>query len=114
MNYKIYQVPSFLKELKKLSKRYKSIKKDYLNLLEILSNNPFENSIEIGKYCYKIRLKNSDNNKGKSAGYRVIYFVLDENNEITLLSIYAKSDIENLNENIIEEKIYEMKGYIEC
>ena len=114
MNYKIYQVPSFLKELKKLAKRYKSIKKDYLRLLEILSNNPFEQSLNIGNNCFKIRLKNSDNNKGKSGGYRVIYFVLNEKNEVTLLSIYSKSDIENLSENIIEEKIYEMKGETQC
>ena len=114
MNYKIYQVPSFLKEIKKLAKKYKNIKKDYLMLLKTLSNNPFEKAIEIGKNCYKIRLKNSDNNKGKSGGYRVIYFVLDENNEVTLLSIYSKSDIENLSENIIEEKIYEMRGNKQC
>jgi mRNA-degrading endonuclease RelE of RelBE toxin-antitoxin system len=107
MKYEIKVVPSFVKELKKLSKKYKSIKKDYANLLEILSQNPKENSISIGKNCYKIRLKNSDNKKGKSGGYRVIYIVIDEEGYITLLSIYSKSDVENISENLIDSKIIE-------
>jgi len=56
---------------------------------------------------YKIRLKNSDNQKGKSGGYRVIYFVIDNDKLITLLSIYSKSDLENINENEIDKKILE-------
>ena len=113
MNYNINYVESFAKELKKLSKKYRSLKNDYKNLLQILSksDNPKNIGISIGKNCYKIRLKNSDNMKGKSGGYRVIYFVIDENQLITLLSIYSKSDLDNISENVIDDKIIEkLKG----
>ena len=107
MKYEIKTVPSFVKELKKLAKKYKSIKTDYQKLLETLSKNPKENAIPLGKNCYKLRLRNSDNKKGKSGGYRVIYIVIDENFCVTLLSIYSKSEIENISENLIDSKIIE-------
>ncbi len=67
MSYKITTVNTFKKELKALSKRYKNIKQDYQNLLELLSTaNPKEIATHLGNNCYKIRIKNSDNNKGKS------------------------------------------------
>jgi len=50
MNYKINYVSSFEKDLKKLSKKYKSIKKDYENLLKTLStNDPHQIGTPIGK-----------------------------------------------------------------
>ncbi|SFP47754.1 type II toxin-antitoxin system RelE family toxin [Hydrogenimonas thermophila] len=107
MNYKINYVPSFGKDLKKLSRKYRSIKKDYENLLKILSiNEPHQIGTPIGKNCYKLRLKNSDNQKGKSGGYRVIYFYI-ENDDVTLLAIYSKSEIENIDENEIEKRLLE-------
>ena len=78
MNYSISTVDTFKKELKKLSKRYRNVKKDYIFLLETLSSsNPKEIATYLGKNCYKIRLHNSDNNKGKSSGYRVIYLIIE-------------------------------------
>ena len=108
MNYSITTVTTFKKELKQLSKRYRSIKKDYIDLLETLSkSNPKEISTYLGKDCYKIRLQNSDNNKGKSSGYRVIYLIIEENSNIILLSIYSKADFENISEEKIDLKIIE-------
>ncbi|RLA07965.1 MAG: hypothetical protein DRQ51_04315 [Gammaproteobacteria bacterium] len=108
MTCNIVAVDTFKKELKKLSKKYKNIRTDYKILLEMLSALTVnDSSVHIGKNCYKIRLKNSDNNKGKSSGYRVIYLKNDENNNIVLLSIYSKSDLENIPEQQIDEKIME-------
>jgi mRNA-degrading endonuclease RelE of RelBE toxin-antitoxin system len=39
---------------------------------------------------YKLRVKNSDIQKGKSAGYRIIYY-LKTDTDIILLTIYSKS-----------------------
>ena len=111
MNYSITTVDTFKKELKKLAKRYKSIKKDYKTLLDILStSNPKDVSIYLGGDCYKIRLKNSDNNKGKSAGYRIVYLYIEEEFNIILLSIYSKSDLDNISEQYIDAKILEAIG----
>ena len=108
MNYSISTVSTFEIELKKLSKRYKNIKSDYQKLLETLSkSNPKEIAVYLGKDCYKLRLKNSNNNKGKSSGYRVVYLHIEENLNIVLLSIYSKSDLENITEKDIDNKILE-------
>ena len=107
MSYEIKYINSFRKDLKKLAKRYKNIKKDYEKLLFLLSNNnPKEIGTSIGHHCYKLRLKNSDIQKGKSGGYRVIYFYI-EDNIITLISIYSKSDLANIDENEIIERLKE-------
>ena len=107
MSYEIKYINSFRKDLKKLAKRYKNIKKDYEKLLFLLSNNnPKEIGISIGHHCYKLRLKNSDIQKGKSGGYRVIYFYI-EDDTITLISIYSKSDLANIEENEIIERLKE-------
>jgi len=109
MSYKITTVESFKKELKSLSKRYKNIKKDYQNLLELLStSNPKEIATHLGNNCYKIRIQNSDNNRGKSAGYRVIYLMIEEEVEIILLCIYSKSDLSNISEEHIDKKVVEV------
>ena len=113
MNYKLEVVDSFKKDVKKLSKRYKSIKSDLQYLTnQFTKNNPQEIGIPLGDNCYKIRLKNSDNTKGKSGGYRVVYFIIDTDKTITLLSIYSKSDIQNISENNLDKRILEkIKAY---
>ena len=108
MNYEIKVVESFKKELKKLAKRYKNIKNDYKRLLNLLSNNDPKNlGVHLGKNVYKLRFKNSDINKGKSAGYRIIYYIYEENYWLVLLSIYSKTDYENISEEEIDKKIIE-------
>ncbi|NPA59781.1 MAG: hypothetical protein GXO30_04875, partial [Epsilonproteobacteria bacterium] len=36
---------------------------------------------------------------GKSGGFRVVYYFIDENDKIFLMSIYSKTQKENLSEN---------------
>ena len=44
---------------------------------------------------YKVRINNSDITKGKSGGYRVIY-LLETQTNIVLLTIYSKSEREDI------------------
>lgn len=48
-------------------------------------------SLALGYTVFKARLKNSDIQKGKSGGYRVIY-QLKDNTCVLLIVIYSKSD----------------------
>jgi mRNA-degrading endonuclease RelE of RelBE toxin-antitoxin system len=109
MNYRIELFDGFKRDVKKLIKKYRNLKND-LKILqkELLSNNPKEIGIALGNSCYKIRVKNSDNRKGKSGGYRVIYYLIDSDELITLLSIYSKSDLENISENEIDKRVIEL------
>lgn len=60
--------------------------------------------ISLGNDKYKIRIQNKSNNKGKSAGYRVItYTKLDD--VILLVYIYSKSDLENISSDKIDKII---------
>ncbi|MBN2768877.1 MAG: type II toxin-antitoxin system RelE/ParE family toxin [Campylobacterales bacterium] len=102
MNLKIIVLDNFAKEVKKLAKRYKQIASD-LKELEALLSEDARSGVHLGGRCYKIRLANSSIPTGKSGGFRVIYYYLDEQNNIYLMSIYAKSDLENISdEKIIE------------
>lgn len=91
MSFKIVAVQDFEKELKRLSKKYHSLKYDYLSLIEALEENPLQGT-SIGKDCYKIRMPIRSKNKGKSAGARVITYVKIIDETVYLLSIYDKSE----------------------
>ena len=107
MNYKIIPAPEFIKNIKSLKKRYKNIKKDIKDFSNELKKNPTM-GISLGKNVYKVRVKNTDINKGKSAGYRVITYLVTQDHEIYLITIYSKSDKENLLDEEIKKLIEEL------
>ncbi len=91
MNYNIEVTPDFEKSLKKLIKKYRSLKTDLSTLIEALKINPRQGTA-LGNSCYKIRLAISSKLKGKSGGARIITFVYDSGETVYLLSIYDKSE----------------------
>ena len=98
MSCKITYTPDFAKQMKRLSKRYKSLKEDYVNLLNDLRANP-NLGIELGHHLRKVRMSIASKGKGKSGGARVITYTLilaETDTEIKLLTIYDKSERENL------------------
>jgi len=110
MNYKIKTIPSFDRDVKILSKKYKSFKSDLSKLREILFHNP-KSGIPLGNSCYKIKITIAGKNRGKSGGARVITHVLSLNEidgVIYLLSVYDKSDQENISDNEIKDLLKEI------
>lgn len=95
MSYSIIAVPKFKKELKKLVKKYPSLKDEFASLILSLETEP-QQGTALGKNCYKIRLALKSKGKGKSAGTRVITNVVVLDSVVYLLSIYDKSDKESL------------------
>ena len=102
MIYNIVVLPTFSLKLKKLAKKYNKIKLDLQNLTKILSSNP-KSGISLQYNCYKIRVANSSIPTGKSGGFRIIYYFIDNNNKIFLMTIYSKTQKENLSENELLE-----------
>ena len=102
MNYNIVVLPEFTSQLKKLAKKYKKIKTDLQKLTKELEENP-EAGIALHHACYKIRVANSSIPTGKSGGFRVIYYFLDTQQNIYLMSIYSKSQKDNISENELME-----------
>ncbi|MBD2361506.1 type II toxin-antitoxin system RelE/ParE family toxin [Anabaena minutissima FACHB-250] len=108
--------PRFKKDLRELAKRYRSIRSDLQPLIEQLQagETPGDRIAGVKYQVFKVRLKNSNIQKGKSGGYRVIYY-LKTAQGIILTTIYSKSDISDVSNDIIEEAIakYEQEMQIE-
>jgi mRNA-degrading endonuclease RelE of RelBE toxin-antitoxin system len=102
MSYNIIAVPIFKKELKRLAKKYNSLKTDMAQLFESLEEDPIQ-GIAISKNCYKIRISISSKGKGKSGGARIITNIVIKDETVYLLFIYDKSDKENLTDKELDE-----------
>lgn len=101
----------FDKQAKKLSKKYRSIATDLSSFIDNFDLH-HQSSTLIKNSLYKVRIKNSDKNRGKSGGYRVYYYIKSQEN-IYLLTIYDKSEIESINEEILTELIEGILKYEE-
>lgn len=102
MSFSVKTIPKFETNLKKLAKKYPSIKAEYVQLVESLKVNP-EQGTPIGKNCYKIRLSIASKGKGKSGGARVVTNIFVAGKTVYLLTIYDKSEMENLTDKELNE-----------
>jgi mRNA-degrading endonuclease RelE of RelBE toxin-antitoxin system len=106
--------PRFQKDLRDLVKRYRSIRKDLQTLIEQLQLGEVPgDEVSGAKYqIFKVRLKNSDTRKGKSGGYRVIYY-LKTSQAVILVTIYSKSDFSDVSNDAIDEAISQYEQEIQ-
>ncbi|MEA1892547.1 MAG: hypothetical protein U9N33_07550 [Campylobacterota bacterium] len=100
MNLTIKTLSYFDKDVKKLFKKYKRLPSDLKVLKKELLENP-KSAIELSHSCYKIRLANSSIPTEKSGGFRIVYYHIDTNDNIYLMSIYSKNELENIDDKII-------------
>lgn len=83
------------------------MQQDFANLLESLKENP-EQGADLGKGLHKVRMAISSKGKGKSGGARVITLtalISKTDADIILLTIYDKSECENLTDKELEDII---------
>ena len=93
MNYKIVTYPQFEKELKRLAKKYKSLKSDFVTFLQELQENPNEGA-QLGHGLRKVRMSIASKGKGKSGG---------------------KEEAKNLANFTVRDKMHEVKHqYVEA
>ncbi len=101
MSYKVLTIPPFDKQIKRLLKKYPSLKREVEALGNELSENP-KTGVSIGNNCYKIRLAIASKGKGKSGGARVITHIHIVQTIIYLLTIYDKSEQEDISNKELE------------
>ncbi len=101
-SYNIVVTSNFKKEVKNLSKKYKSLKTDLVGLISNLEKNP-QTGVPLGKDCYKIRMAVKSKGKGKRGGSRVITCVKIVSTTVYLLSIYDKSEKEGTSDKKLDE-----------
>ena len=104
MNYSIRTQPEFLREVKRLGKKYKSLKQDLQRLQDELFANPHAGA-DLGGGVRKVRMAIGSKNRGKSHGARVItftYTVDEESGIIALLFIYDKEERDSISRTEID------------
>ncbi len=102
MSYNILTIPPFDKQLKRLAKKYPSLKNEFAKLLESLEQEPKQGT-NLGNNCYKIRIAIASKGKGKSGGARVITNFVVAEGIVFLISIYDKSEKEMLTDKELDE-----------
>jgi len=102
--YSIKPTVVFQKNTKKLLKKFPNIKNDCLDFIAQLKQGFFVGDKLKGfdEKVFKVRIGSSDQRKGKRGGFRIIYYVVTEQQEIYLLTIYAKVKQENITKKEIK------------
>jgi len=110
MNNFVQYSTEFKRNLKPLYKKYSTIKESLRDLQKQLAKNPYLGDA-YGDKIYKVRLADESKGKGKSGGFRVIYYLLSETDEginILLLSIFNKSEADTID----KKSAVRLKDYI--
>lgn len=104
MNVSFGYTEDFMRQMKHLRKKYPSLPKDYAVLLNELEENPYI-GVDLGGGLHKVRMAIASKGKGKSGGARVITYCLsklEDSIKVNLLTIYDKSEIENVSDGYIQ------------
>jgi len=92
------------RDAKSLSKKYRSLKTDLSALSASLKENPQQGE-PLGKDCFKIRMAIRSKRKGKSGGARVITCVKIVAEEVFVIAIYDKSELNAITDQEIENRL---------
>ncbi|HIK10862.1 MAG TPA: type II toxin-antitoxin system RelE/ParE family toxin [Oscillatoriaceae cyanobacterium M33_DOE_052] len=110
--------PQYKRNLRDLAKKYRRIRLDTQPIIEELQQGNFTGdgfadlSVRLAGMgenylIFKVRVKNTDIQKGKSGGYQLIYQV-ESPTSVLLLTIYAKSEVADISVNEINSILAEL------
>jgi len=101
MSFNVIVTSGFKKHAKSIGKKHPSLKSDIEELIGSLEQDPIQGEA-LGKDCYKVRMAITSKGRGKSGGSRVITCVKVVEQDVYLLSIYDKSDKENISDKELD------------
>ena len=89
----VFYTPEFKRNLRTLARKYRSIQSDVHPFIEQIQRGEFAgNQVQgTGYTIFKVRIRNIDAVRGKSGGYRVIYY-LRTASAVILITIYSKTE----------------------
>jgi mRNA-degrading endonuclease RelE of RelBE toxin-antitoxin system len=108
MKFEVIAIHDFEKNLKRLVKKFPSLKEEYFELVENLENQPIQGD-KVFSNCYKVRLSISSKGKGKSGGARVITYIKIVKRTVYLLTIFDKSEKKNIEDWEINALLKQIK-----
>jgi len=95
----VIALPEFEKNLKRLNKKYQSLKDEFLIFVETTEKEGPQ-GVSLGKNTYKARLAVKSKGKGKSGGLRIISYhdviLTIQAEKVYLVAIYDKSEISSI------------------
>ncbi|MDQ7015805.1 MAG: type II toxin-antitoxin system RelE/ParE family toxin [Gammaproteobacteria bacterium] len=94
---------AFQRQLKRLARKYRRIRADIQPILD--RHMPGDHVAGVAATVLKVRVSNSDANRGRSGGYRILYYVQTED-DIVLLTIYSKSEQGDVSINELREILH--------
>jgi hypothetical protein len=101
MSFNVIVTSGFKKHAKSIGKKHLTLKSDIEALISSLEEGPIQGE-PLGKDCYKVRMAITSKAKGKSGGSRVITCVKVLDQDVYLLSIYDKSEKENISDKELD------------
>jgi mRNA-degrading endonuclease RelE of RelBE toxin-antitoxin system len=101
MKFSVIPSDKFKREAKRLIKKYPSLKEELVDLNATLEKAP-DTGTALANNTYKIRLAIKSKGKGKSGGARTITYVVTDNKEVYLLTIYDKAEFDNIDDKTLK------------
>ena len=95
----------FEKKAKKLLKKFPTFAETLIKLEQDLIANPFLGD-KLADHIFKVRFSDKSKGKGKRGGFRAITYLIEESDdsiEIILLTLYDKSEQDNIEKSLIRE-----------
>lgn len=109
MSYNVIPTAQFIKEAKRLIRKYPSLKSELAQLNSTLADDPSIGT-PLGNDAYKIRIAIKSKGKGKSGGARVITYLVMPDKEVYLLTIYDKAELSSIDDKTLKKIIQSLKS----
>ena len=102
---------AFKRQLKRLARKYRQIQKDVKPVIDALEAGEVSGDqiTGVNYTLYKVRAANSDSRRGKSGGYRIIYYLKTETRCI-LVTIYSKAEQSDISASEIKQILKDLEA----
>ena len=107
---------TFLRQLNRLARKYRRIRHDLGTVITQLlaGQTPGDQVQGTGYPVYKVRVRNTDAQRGTRGGYRVIYYIADADADadaadVLLLTVYSKTEQDDIDTATITRLIDDAK-----
>lgn len=106
----VFFTPEFKRNLHALAKKYRHVQADVQPVIERLQAGilPGDRVPGVNVPIFKVRIRNRDAAKGKSGGYRLLFY-LQTPRDIVLITIYSKSEQSDISAGEIRQILREFE-----
>ncbi|MPR34599.1 type II toxin-antitoxin system RelE/ParE family toxin [Salmonirosea aquatica] len=109
---KVRAIPVFERKYKRFLKKFSSLEQEVDDLIAKLKANPTL-GVSLGSGLYKIRLASRSKGGGKSGGFRVVTYLIDEREDgidIYLVTIFDKSEESSIDKKVLVKIVKRLFG----